>query len=270
MSTSTEAGATLMWLGQAGYALESADGELCLIDPYLSEYVLEELGTPRIAPVVLDPATTRATCVIATHWHHDHLDLPTCQQLAQAHPETRFVGPSSIVARLMGRGVARDRIVTLERGETVTVGPFTVHGTFARHEVTGFLTEDALGLVVETSGVRIFHSGDTEYDARCLAAHRLGPFDAGIFVSNGSGGCMNAREAALMATALEPAVAIPCHYGMWEPEGYGSWSAEDGPGAPTLDPRLFVDTCARLGGPPTRLLDHGERLAVRPAAAVKA
>jgi L-ascorbate 6-phosphate lactonase len=265
MSTSTERGVTLTWLGQAGYALESAEGELCLIDPYLSEYVLEELGTPRIAPVVLDPARTRATCVLITHWHHDHLDLPTCQALAQAHPDTLFVGPSSIVFRLLGRGVRRDRIVTLERGETVTAGPFTVHGTFARHEVPGFLTEDAIGLVVESGDVRILHSGDTEYDSRCIAAHRLGPFDAGIFVSNGSGGNMNAREAALMASELAPAVAIPCHYGMWEPAGYGAWSAAEGPGAPTLDPQLFADSCARLGGPPVRILEHGERLAVQPA-----
>jgi L-ascorbate 6-phosphate lactonase len=270
MTTSTSGAATLVWLGQAGYALEAADGQLCLIDPYLSEYVLEELGTPRIAPVVLDPASTRATVVAITHWHHDHLDLPTCQALAQSHPETIFAGPSSIVARLLGRGVARDRIVTLERDETTTVGPFALHGTFARHEVPGFLTEDAIGLVIETGGVRILHSGDTEYDARCLAVRRLGPFDAGLFVSNGSGGCMNAREAALMASSLELGIAIPCHYGMWAPEGYGAWSEQDGPGGPTLDPQLFVDTCARLGGPATRVLEHGERFTVTPVGALAA
>jgi L-ascorbate 6-phosphate lactonase len=263
-STSSVATATLTWLGQAGYALEAADGQLCLIDPYLSDYVLEELGTPRIAPVVLDPSSTSATCVAITHWHHDHLDLPTCEALAATNPQTIFVGPSSIVFRLLGRGIARDRIVTLEREETTAVGPFTLHGTFARHEVPGFLTEDAIGLVVETGGVRILHSGDTEYDARCLAVRRHGPFDAGLFVSNGSGGCMNAREAALMASALEVGVAIPCHYGMWAPEGYGAWSGQDGPGAPTLDPQLFVDTCAQLGGPRTRVLEHGEPLALRP------
>lgn len=265
MSTSSDGAATLTWLGQAGYALEAPDRQLCLIDPYLSEYVLEELGTPRVAPVVLDPASTRATCVAITHWHHDHLDLPTCQALARAHPETIFVGPSSIVARLVGRGVARERIVTLERGETTTVGPFTFHGTFARHEVAGFLSEDAIGLVVETGDVRILHSGDTEYDARCLAVRELGPFDVGIFVSNGSGGCMSGREAALMASSLPVGLAIPCHYGMWAPEGYGARSGDDGPGAPTLDPQLFVDTCAQLDGPPARALELGAPFAVRPA-----
>ncbi|WP_027007984.1 MBL fold metallo-hydrolase [Conexibacter woesei] len=258
---------TLTWIGQAGYALEAPGGELCLIDPYLSEYVLEELGTPRIAPVVVDVETARPLVVAITHWHHDHLDLPTCQALAEHHPETIFAGPSSIVARLLGRGVARDRIVVFERGETVTVGPFTFHGTYARHEVAGFLTEDAMGLVVETGGTRILHSGDTEYDARCLAVRALGPFDVGIFVSNGSGGCMNGREAALMASSLPLGVAIPCHYGMWAPEGYGAHPGQDPAEAPTLDPQLFADTCAALGGPPARVLELGERFAVTPVLA---
>ncbi len=270
MDTSSGREVALTWLGQAGYALEAADGQLCLIDPYLSEYVLEELGTPRIAPVVLDPASTRATVVAITHWHHDHLDLPTCEALARAHPATTFVGPSSIVARLLGRGVAREQIVTLERGEMTTVGPFTFHGTFARHEVAGFLTEDAIGLVVETGDVRLLHSGDTEYDARCLTVRELGPFDVGVFVSNGSGGCMSGHEAALMASQLELGVAIPCHYGMWAPEGYGARPGDHGPGAPTLDPRLFVETCVRLGGPPARVLELGERIAVTPSVALTA
>jgi L-ascorbate metabolism protein UlaG (beta-lactamase superfamily) len=164
--SANEGGATLTWIGQAGYALEAPGGELCLIDPYLSDYVEEELGTPRIAPVVVDVTTARPLVVAITHWHHDHLDLPTCQALAEHGPETIFAGPSSIVARLLGRGVARDRIVVFERGETCTVGPFTFHGTYARHEVAGFLTEDAMGLVVETGGVRILHSGDASRSAR--------------------------------------------------------------------------------------------------------
>lgn len=262
-----EAGAAvgLTWIGQAGYAIEAPGGELCLLDPYLSEFVLEELGLPRVAPIPLDPATTRADVVAITHTHHDHLDLTTCAALASANPEVVFTGPSSIVARLAGRGIDPARIVCVERGETVEIGPFTFHGHYARHEVRGWLTEDALAYVVEVAGTRILHSGDTEYDMRCLAVAARGPFDAGIFVTNGSGGNMHALEAALMAAQLAPAVAIPCHYGMWADEGYGSGH---GPGGrPTLDPRLFADACERLGGPATRILELGERIELRAAEA---
>lgn len=253
----------LTWIGQAGYAIEAPGGELCLLDPYLSEFALEELGLPRVAPIPLDPAVTRADVVAITHTHHDHLDLTTCRALAGANPDVTFVGPSSIVARLVGRGIAPERIVTVERGESVTVGAFTFHGHYARHEVAGWLTEDALAYVVEVAGTRILHSGDTEYDQRCLAVAERGPFDVGIFVANGSGGNMHALEAALMAAQLAPAVAIPCHYGMWAPEAYGSGHAPDG--RPTLDPRLFADACAKLDGPAVRVLELGERIDVLPA-----
>lgn len=256
----------LTWIGQAGYAIEAPDGQVCLLDPYLSEFALEELGLPRVAPIVLDPATTHVDVVAITHSHHDHLDLTTCRALAGANPDVVFVGPSSIVARLVGRGVRRERIVTVERGESVEVGPFAFHGCYARHEVRGWLTEDALAFVVEVGGTRILHSGDTEYDPRCLAVHERGPFDVGIFVANGSGGCMNALEAALMAHQLAPAVAIPCHYGMWAPEGYGPGHSPDG--RPTLDPRLFAEACAKLGGPTTRVLELGERVDLQPAGVI--
>jgi L-ascorbate 6-phosphate lactonase len=114
------------------------------------------------------------------------------------------------------------------------------------------LTEDALALVVEFDGLRVFVSGDTEYDTRILSVRRRAPFDLGLFVINGSGGNMNALEAALLAHQLAPATAIPTHYGMWPPENYG-------PDA-TLDPAVFVDTCARLGGPDTYVMRVGERL----------
>jgi L-ascorbate 6-phosphate lactonase len=242
----------LRWLGQSGFELTSADGQSMLIDPYLSDWAFEDIGTPRAIPPVVEASAVRTSAVVATHYHHDHLDLPACAEIARNDPETVFIGPPSIQARLFGRGVGPERVVILERGGTVTHGAFTLHGEFARHEVPGWLTEDALALVVEVDGLRIFVSGDTEYDARVLAAGRHGPFDVGLFVTNGSGGNMNALEAALMAHQLAPAVAIPMHYGMWSDEHYG-------PGA-TLDPELFVDTCRRLGGPETHVMELGGRI----------
>lgn len=242
----------LTWLGQSGFLIESASGESCLLDAYLSNWAYEDIRTPRAISPPVSMEELSVSAVIATHYHHDHLDLPMCEQIARQNPDTVFIGPSSIVPRLAGRDIGSERVTTLERGETVTHGQFTLHGEYVRHEVPGFLTEDALALVVELDGVRIFVSGDTEYDSRVLAARRRGPFDVGLFVTNGSGGNMNAPEAALMAHQIAPAIAIPMHYGMWPPEYYG-------PDA-TLDPELFVETCRRLGGPETYVMRLGERL----------
>ncbi len=236
-------------LGQSGYALRAESGELLLVDPYLSDYVEEELGAARIAPAVLDIESAAAIALVATHWHPDHLDPPTCRALARTQPDLVFVGPPSNRSRLLGWGIAPEQVVTLEREDSVTLGPFTVHGGFARHEVPGWLAEDALSLVLEVDGARIFHSGDTEYDARLLTARRHAPFDLGLFVINGTGGNMNAPEAALLAHELAPALAVPCHYDMWRPEDYGHEA--------TLDPKIFEDYCRRLGGPPTCVLQVG-------------
>jgi L-ascorbate 6-phosphate lactonase len=243
---------TLRWLGQAGFGITSSDGHLCLVDPYLSDYVEHELGTPRIVPPALDPATVEASVVVSSHWHPDHLDRPALCRLAQTNRDLRFFGPPTNESRLKGWGMRPEQIVSLRRGEAVSEGPFTIRGEFARHDVPGWLCEDALSLVIEVGGVRILHSGDTEYDARVLAAHRGTRFDVGLFVINGSGGNMNALEAALLAHQIRPDLAVPMHYGMWAPDGYG-------PGA-TLDPQVFADACEKLGGPPTRVLELGETL----------
>ena len=238
----------IRWIGQSGYAITHPDGSVCLIDAYLSDYAEEQLGVRRVVPPPINPAQARVDVVVCTHWHEDHLDRPTCESIATASPAARFVGPPSVVARLRFWGVAADRTVELERGGSAEVGSFGLHATFARHEVAGWLSEDAIGVVTEVAGVRISHSGDTEYDRRCLDARGHGPLDAAMLVVNGEGGNMNAREAALMAHELSPALAIPCHYGMW---------SHDRAAAET-----FTDYCGRLGGPATSVMELGETLSV--------
>ena len=113
-----------------------------------------------------------------------------------------------------------------------------------------------VGVVVEAGGFRLYHTGDTEYDARILSARALGPFDMGLFVTNGTGGNMSSREAALLAHQLGVARAVPMHYGMWADADYGADA--------TLDPSVFVETCARLGGPPTAVLEVGVPVEIAP------
>jgi L-ascorbate 6-phosphate lactonase len=246
---------TVRWLGQSGYAIHSSDGELCLVDPYLSDWAEQDIGTRRIVAPPVSVEELEPRLVVCTHWHHDHLDRPTVRALTAANPDTTFVGPPSNTARLLGDGVAAQRIVELRDGEVARVGEYSVEATFARHAVPGWLTEDAIGVVIAVDGVRIYHSGDTEYDGRLLPIRDRGPLDLALVASNGSGGNLNAKEAALLAHQLEPALAIPNHYGMWADEDYG-------PGA-TLDPAVFVETCGRLGGPQTRVLELGEAIELR-------
>jgi L-ascorbate 6-phosphate lactonase len=244
----------IRWLGQGGYEIVAPDGTTLMIDPYLSDEVERELGNARVvaAPVAVEEA--EPDVVVATHWHPDHLDPELARSLGRRRAPTTWLGPSTNASRLVGWGVAPELVANLDRGDERTVGPFTVRAGFARHDVPGWLCEDATCVAIEVAGVRIFHSGDTEYDTRVLAMREHGPYDVGLFVINGTGGCMNVFEAALMAHQIAPRIAIPCHYGLWSDAGYGAGA--------TLDPEQFADVCARLGGPETRILEHGGTLRV--------
>lgn len=250
----------IQWLGQAGYALFAPSGDVCLIDAYLSDYCNDELNLPRIAPVVFDVKSVSVLVSVSTHWHPDHLDPVTSRMLA-ANLETIFVGPPANMGRLDGWGVAAGRLRALQRDETIQVGPFNITGCFARHDVPGWICEDALTYVIEVDGVRVFHTGDTEYDARIRAARRYGPIDVGLFASNGTGGNMNSLEAALLAVQLAPRTAIPMHYAMWGPEGYGG-SRETDVFRSTLDPNAFVIAYKALGGGDARILEVGDTIEV--------
>ena len=112
---------------------------------------------------------------------------------------------------------------------------------------------DAIGLLIEAEGLRIYHTGDTEYDLRLrsLAYDKERPIDVMLTVINGTGGNMNAHEAALLAWQLQPKVVIPMHHILWKDFSGGEQA--------TLDPSLFADTYQRLGGTGrVKLLDVGE------------
>ena len=109
--------------------------------------------------------------------------------------------------------------------------------------------------MLEIDGLRIYHSGDTEYDLRlrALAYNKRAPIDAALLVINGAGGNMNAHEAALLAWQLGVKTVVPMHHILWKDFNGGEQS--------TLDPQLLVETYRRLGGIGTvRPLQIGEAL----------
>jgi L-ascorbate metabolism protein UlaG (beta-lactamase superfamily) len=123
----------------------------------------------------------------------------------------------------------------------------------ARHlsPVPGWETPDAVGIIFEVDGLRIYHSGDTEYDLR-LRALKHENIDVALVVINGIGANMDAHEAALLVWQLGAKVALPMHHVLWEK------SATVNPDE-TLDPKVFEATYRKLGGSgDIRLLEVGE------------
>lgn len=227
--------AVIWWLYQAGIVVKSPGGTVLAIDPYLSDALVELYNVPRSVPAPLDPAGVELDAVLASHSHPDHLDPGSIAGFASC-AATRFIGPPMVADAVVAAGVERERTVALRRGDVTRVGDVSIRAVCARHLFAALPTPDAIGFVLEVAGASIYHSGDTEYDSEIVAD--VDQPSAAFIVMNGTGGNMNAHEAALLAWRLGAELAIPFHYGLWYDEGYG-------PGA-TLDPGTFVDTYARL------------------------
>ncbi len=242
------------WLLQAGFRIRGSSTAVA-IDPYLSNACegIYGLERRRDAPVTADELNVQAVCV--SHWHEDHLDLPTVQTLLESG--SLIVAPPSCMARIEGRGADPSRLRPIRVGETVTVGDAAITAVPARHAVPGYLTEDAVGYVVELDGVRTYHSGDTEYDRTLLDAG-VGTLDVALVCINGAGGNMNPVEAAALTAQLRPRVAVGMHIGLWTDAGYGPEA--------TTDPTSYQQLCAAIA-PDTRVVvaDAGAPLEIAAA-----
>jgi L-ascorbate metabolism protein UlaG (beta-lactamase superfamily) len=168
---------------------------------------------------------------------------------------THFLCPPSCRSRLLGWRVPGERVTPISEGQTHTFHDVQISAVAARHlaGIPGWEVPDAIGLLIEAEGLRIYHTGDTEYDLRlrALGYEKDRPIDVMMTVINGVGGNMNAYEAALLAWHIRPQVVIPMHHILWKDFSGGEQA--------TLDASLFAGAYQRLGGTgQVRLLNAGE------------
>lgn len=74
----------LFSVGQAGFIIKSAGGQLLGIDLYLSdcvERVEGHIGYKRMLPRILEANELIFECIIATHFHRDHFDVDSMKEL---------------------------------------------------------------------------------------------------------------------------------------------------------------------------------------------
>lgn len=222
------------WLLQAGFRLRTPSATI-VIDAYLSDRCAEIHGLQRRAAPPVEATELGADVVLVSHWHEDHLDMPTV--LTALAAGSTVIAPPSCIDRIKGSVGRADRLRAIGTGDTVQIADVEITAVPARHEVAGYLTEDAVGYIVHTEGVRIYHSGDTEYDRSMLAAGVDG-LDLALVCVNGTGGNMNAAEAAILVHQLAPRLAVPMHIGLWTEAGYSPAAAT------AVDD--FTELCARL------------------------
>lgn len=244
----------LFWLGQAGFAFKTSSARIAYIDPYLSDAVEHAFGFKRMMGCPISADEVAADLVLCTHEHLDHLDtdaLPVIARNNAAH----FAGPRECVRIFREIGIPEDRCHLLEEGKQIEVAGVYAAGMYADH---GDLAPDAIGIVLDFDGIKIYHTGDTAYRPREFqAAVRMQP-DVLLPCINGRYGNLNSEEAALLARDVNPRIVIASHFWMFV--------EHDG------DPAAFLEHCARLApGTQAMVMKPGERYVYRklvaPAAA---
>jgi L-ascorbate 6-phosphate lactonase len=188
-----------------------------------------------------------ADLVVCTHEHLDHMDIDALPVLA-ANPRTHFAGPIECCNTFESLGIPAERRHLLGAGDSKSIQGVGVHGVFADHMPHA---PDALGIVLDFDGIRVYHTGDTAYrPEQFQPALALRP-DILIPCINGRYGNMDATEAAQLTRDAHPAVSIASHFWMFV--------AHNG------DPGLFLEECAKLA-PEARALvmQPGEALLFTP------
>ena len=208
------------WLSGTGFVFKTSQRDADLCGPLFQQLRRGQIfGIERAVPPPIPVEEAQPDLVIATHWHEDHLDPEGLPVLARRSP-THFLCPPSCRSRLLGWLVPGERVSAISAGETYTFRDVRITAVAARHEagVPGWEVPDAIGLLIEAEGVRIYHTGDTEYDLRLrsLAYAKDRPIDVMLTVINGAGGNMNAHEAALLAWHIRPRIVIPMHHVLWK------------------------------------------------------
>ncbi len=216
------------WLGQSGYLIKSRRGTLA-IDPYLSEHLTRKYEATGRPHVRMTRAPIRGAdlhgvdLVLASHKHSDHCDPETLPELLTGSPAI-LVLPAAIHEHALALGLESGRMVGLDAGDSVERAGFRVRAVPSAHE--GLDTDSAgrhlyLGYVVETEGIRFYHSGDSLAYEGLPAQLGPEPFDVLFLPINGRdpargvAGNMTAAEALDLAALIRPRFVVPHHYDMF-------------------------------------------------------
>jgi len=219
-------------LGQVGFRLELPDLNI-YIDPYLSNSVQEEEGNSlaRLVEIPVAPSDIKdADFVLITHSHRDHCDVKTLRPIYAASPQSKFMGPQSVLDVLKEEGFKENRLLSLEPEGIALSKGCTVRAAQSAHpKCSGDSPQEwnAAGYLIESSGRRFYHSGDTsiteEYLEGLLSVLPVDvaflPVNEHNFVRERAGivGNMGPRDTFWLAEWLGVSVLVATHWDMFAP-----------------------------------------------------
>jgi len=220
----------LTWLGQAGFRI-GLGGLNVLVDPFFSEYEARLFAPPDPTPFAMG-----VDFLLVTHDHIDHLDTGFLPTLAEHSPGATVVLPTPHVEQeeLRDSGLATIGVQpgeTVELSDQVTLDVLPAwHGFEVADGYTEGRGDDGLGharfvgYVVRTSGMSIYHSGDTIVTEELRRTVARASVDVALLPINGRDhfreaaglvGNMDAREAVKLSEEAGVRVLVPMHWDLF-------------------------------------------------------
>ena len=159
--------------------------------------------------VYIDPwgVTTedKADVLFITHAHSDHFSLDDIEKVRKR--ETKIFAPADVARELSGN------VTPVKPGDSIDAGVLKAQAVPAYNTAEERLENHPkknnwVGYVITLGGTVYYHAGDTDH------APELSEVRADVaFLPIGGTYTMEAPEAAEMAKAIRPQLAVPMHYG---------------------------------------------------------
>ncbi len=200
----------ITWLGQFSLLIETNHATL-MVDPYLTDSIADRLGADysRLVPLREEYLSKRPDVILLTHDHTDHLDVPSLKKLLDSAKQAEVFAGANAWTKARTEVGGTHNYVRMVAGSEWTTGDFHIRAVTAVHS-----DPTAIGFVIHAEGITIYITGDTLYSREVI--RQIGePVDILFTVVNGLGNNMNGTDAARLAAALQPKIAIPVHWGLF-------------------------------------------------------
>ncbi len=192
--------ANLLFIGHSAFEVDIA-GKKILIDPFIT-------GNPQ---AVVKPGNLHPDYIILTHGHSDHLG--DAIDIALRNKAT-IVAPFELAVYCSNKG-AKTHPMHIGGSHLFDFGvirfTLALHGSTIVEGDKFIPAGNPVGVIIEASGKRIYHAGDTGFFGDMKIIGKRFPLDVALLPIGGNF-TMDIDDAIYATEMLKPKIVIPMHY----------------------------------------------------------